>query len=160
MTDESSEPVEYAPVDTLLGLLERGRGAGWLWVKEDREAGAGAEAVLDCLRRETRYDRQCDARNDYHALLVRELALPIDLLRQQLDGADEDDHDRAREILAALALTGSVEAREVLRPVCAERAVVAGRAGHSRRAVARALVGRSRRGRDGPARRGRARLPE
>ncbi|MEV7117357.1 hypothetical protein [Kitasatospora griseola] len=113
MTDDSSEPVEYAPADTLLGLLERGRGAGWSWVKEDREAGAGA--VLDCLRRETRYDRQCDARHDYHALLVGESALPIDLLRQQLDGADEDDHDRAREILAALALTGSAEAREVLR---------------------------------------------
>ncbi|OKJ09078.1 hypothetical protein [Kitasatospora sp. CB01950] len=111
MSDQDGESAEYAPADTLLGLVERGRGAGRLWAREDPEAGAAA--VLECLRRETRYDRQCDARHDYHAQLVRELGLPIDLLRQQAEG--EDEYERAREALAALALSGSVEAREVLR---------------------------------------------
>ncbi|MFF0292503.1 hypothetical protein ACFYST_02015 [Kitasatospora sp. NPDC004614] len=112
MTDESDEPAKYAPADTLLGLLERGRGAGWLRAKDDREAGAAA--LLDCLRRDTRYDSS-DDRHDYHAQLVGELALPIDLLRQQVEGADQGACERAYEILAALALTGSVAAREVLR---------------------------------------------
>ncbi|WP_244305471.1 hypothetical protein [Kitasatospora cheerisanensis] len=107
------DTVRYAPADTGRGALERGRGAGYVWALREREAGR--EAVLDCLRRDTRYDRQSDARHDYLAQLVGALALPLDPLRQLLDSEDQHAHERGDQILAALALTGSVEAREALR---------------------------------------------
>ncbi|MFD8595221.1 hypothetical protein ACFV1L_09490 [Kitasatospora sp. NPDC059646] len=107
------DATQYAPADTDLGALERGRGAGYLWVR--REPAAAGRAVLACLRRDTRYDRQSDDRNDYLAHLVRESALPLDPLRRLLDGDDPYAHERGCAILAALALTGSVEAREALR---------------------------------------------
>ncbi|QKW22499.1 hypothetical protein HUT16_28515 [Kitasatospora sp. NA04385] len=113
MNDTEGTAWSYSPSGTLLGALERGRGLGWAHALADRDAGA--EAVLDCLRRDTRWDRSVDERADYLAFLVRELGLPIDPLLAQLDGPDEDGSERARETLAPLGLLGSVPAREALR---------------------------------------------
>ncbi|MFE1320378.1 hypothetical protein [Kitasatospora phosalacinea] len=113
MSDTEGTAWSYSPPGTLLGALERGRGLGWALALADREVGA--EAVLDCLRRDTRWDQGVDERADYHAYLVRELGLPIEPLSAQLDGPDEEDSERAQETLARLALLGSGPAREALR---------------------------------------------
>ncbi|GLW58582.1 hypothetical protein [Kitasatospora phosalacinea] len=113
MTDTEDAAWSYSPPDTLLGALERGRGLGWAYALSDRPAGA--EAVLDCLHRDTRWDRSVDQRADYQAYLVRELGLPIEPLLAQLDNPDENGSEWARETLARLALLGSAPAREALR---------------------------------------------
>ncbi|MGW4808046.1 hypothetical protein [Kitasatospora sp. NPDC004272] len=113
MTDTEGTGWSYSPPGTLLGALERGRGLGWAYAMADREAGAAA--VLDCLRRDTRWDWGVDERGDYHAYLIRELGVPIDPLLELLDGPDEEGSERAREALAPLALLGSDPAREALR---------------------------------------------
>ncbi|MGW4696828.1 hypothetical protein ACWEO1_31115 [Kitasatospora cineracea] len=112
MTD-ADESWSYAPPGTLLGAIERGRGLGYAHALAER--GAGAEAVLDCLCRDTRWDWGVDERAGYHACLVRELGLPLAPLLEQLDGPDEDGSERAREVLAELALLGSAPARAALR---------------------------------------------
>ncbi len=112
MTD-TDDSWSYAPPGTLPGALERGRGLGYAHALTER--AAGAEAVLDCLRRDTRWGRGVDERAGYHACLVRELGLPLAPLLELLDGSDEDGSERAREVLAELALLGSAPARAALR---------------------------------------------
>nr|WP_106438070.1 hypothetical protein [Kitasatospora sp. SID7827] len=97
----------------MLGAVERGRGLGRSLALADR--AAGAEAVLDCLRRETRWDRQSDQRHGYHARLLRESAAPVEPVLELLEGADEDTADRVLQTLAELALIGGESARDALR---------------------------------------------
>ncbi|MFC8718663.1 hypothetical protein [Kitasatospora sp. NPDC057198] len=101
MTDTEDDYAAYAPSGSLLGAVQRGRGLGFLLAREDRGAGAGA--VLDCLRRETRWDRQADQRHGYHAWLLRELAVPVEPLVELLEGPDEDAAERAVQVLAEVA---------------------------------------------------------
>ncbi|MFC8718662.1 hypothetical protein, partial [Kitasatospora sp. NPDC057198] len=96
-----------------LGALERGRGRGYLEVLED--PGAGVGNLLDCLRRDTRWDWEIDDRAAYHAQLMREAGVPIDPLLELLNGPDVYDCDRAGEVLTEHALLGSAPAREALR---------------------------------------------
>ncbi|BAJ31778.1 MULTISPECIES: hypothetical protein [Kitasatospora] len=113
MTDTDPAPWRYARPGSPLGALERGRGLGWALALAD--PAAGAEALLDCLRRDTRWDWGVDQRAGYHAFLVTELALPADPLTDLLDGPDAYGSARARETLAELALLGSAPARAALR---------------------------------------------
>ncbi|KJK43971.1 hypothetical protein [Streptomyces sp. NRRL F-4428] len=106
------ETPAYAPPDSLQGLLQRGRGLGHLRALDD--PAAAAPFVYDCIRREWRWDRQCDARARYHARLVRDLGLPIGPLLDQLVG-DEEAVWRASAVLELLALPGDGEAAEGLR---------------------------------------------
>lgn len=106
----------YAPPDSLQGLLQRGRGLGHDRALQD--PAAAAPYVYDCIRREQRWDSQCDQRALYHARLVRDLGLPLGPILGQLavDGADgEEAVWRATSVLELLALAGSAEAREGLR---------------------------------------------
>ncbi|MFJ5229375.1 hypothetical protein ACIQBJ_05680 [Kitasatospora sp. NPDC088391] len=109
MTDDDG--YRYAPPDSPAGLIERGRGLGALRARQEPDAARAA--VLDCLRTDTRWDRQVDQRHDYLAHLVRESALPIDLPVSLLDGTDQDNW-RSHGLLAVLARTGSAEARAAL----------------------------------------------
>ncbi|MFJ2861736.1 hypothetical protein [Kitasatospora sp. NPDC087314] len=103
---------EYAPANTLPGLLQRGRGLGALMAAEDPTACA--ELVYGCIRWDWRWDRQVDGRALYLARLLRGLELPLGPVTELLAG-DEDTCLRATGVLERLALGGSAEAREALR---------------------------------------------
>ncbi|MFE2917102.1 hypothetical protein [Kitasatospora indigofera] len=101
----------YAPVTTLEGLLQRGRGLGAMLAPDDPEA---ARLVLDCIRRDCRWDTLVDQRHRYLARLVRDLGLPLAPVTALLAGG-RTEHESAAEVLRLLALAGSGEAREALR---------------------------------------------
>ncbi|MFD3469393.1 hypothetical protein ACFWWM_24060 [Streptomyces sp. NPDC058682] len=104
----------YAPSDSLQGLLQRGRGLGHVRALQD--PAAAAPFVYDCIRREQRWDSQCDRRSLYHARLVRDLDLPLGpILGQLAEAEDEEAVWRATSVLELLALAGSAEAAEGLR---------------------------------------------
>ncbi|MFD5467451.1 hypothetical protein ACFWIQ_32195 [Kitasatospora sp. NPDC127059] len=103
---------EYAPAGTLPGMLQRGRGLGALMAAED--PASAAELVYGCIRWEWRWDSNTDERHLYLARLVRDLELPLGPVVEVLAGGEEAC-ERAAGVLALLALSGSVEAREALR---------------------------------------------
>ncbi|TQF07759.1 hypothetical protein E6W39_34690 [Kitasatospora acidiphila] len=111
MNGESDEQWAYASVGTLEGLVQRGRGLGALSAPGDPAAG---QLVYDCVRRDCRWDSQVDERHLYLARLIRDLELPLEPVFALLAG-DEDECERATRVLELLALSGSVEARQVLR---------------------------------------------
>ncbi|WP_459647900.1 hypothetical protein [Kitasatospora sp. Ki12] len=102
---------EYAPPNTLLGLLQRGRGQGALMAAEDR--ASVADLVHGCIRWEWRWDRQVDDRHLYLARLIRDLELPLGPVVEMLAG-DEETRWRATRVLELLVLAGSEEARAAL----------------------------------------------
>ncbi|MET8626715.1 hypothetical protein ABZW30_23650 [Kitasatospora sp. NPDC004669] len=102
----------YAPANTLLGLLQRGRGQGALIAAEG--PASAADLVYGCIRWEWRWDSQVDDRHLYLARLIRDLELPLGPVIDML-ALDEDTRDRATGVLELLALGGSDEAREALR---------------------------------------------
>ncbi|MFJ9456158.1 hypothetical protein ACIRST_13850 [Kitasatospora sp. NPDC101447] len=103
---------EYAPPNTLPGLLQRGRGLGATMAAED--PAAAADLVYGCIRWEWRWDAALDDRHLYLARLVRDLELPLAPVVGMLAG-DEGTRDRAAGVLALLARGGSAEARDALR---------------------------------------------
>ncbi|MFJ1751813.1 hypothetical protein [Kitasatospora sp. NPDC088134] len=109
--EDDAAGYRYAPADSLPGLIERGRGLGALRAREER--AEARDAVLNCLRTDTRWHRRPGSRHHYLADLVRELALPIDLPIALLD-AGQQDNWRSHGLLAVLARTGSAEARAAL----------------------------------------------
>ncbi|MFE6052259.1 hypothetical protein ACFQ6N_16015 [Kitasatospora sp. NPDC056446] len=115
MTAEESDDdsVAYARADTLLGLLQRGRGLGALRAAED--PAAAAEAVYACVRTDWRWDWLVDEHRVYLARLLRDLELPLAPVADTLATAGEHDAVEAARILERLALSGSAEAREILR---------------------------------------------
>ena len=95
-----------APADSLLGQLQRGRGAGFLRALRE-DASVVRPLLLDCLLHDPRWDRQVETRADYYAALIAHSALPLDPLDAHLRAAETDAHtlfDRVRNA-NSLALT-------------------------------------------------------
>ncbi|MEU3922288.1 hypothetical protein [Streptomyces sp. NPDC029004] len=111
MSNESAGDQAYAPVDSLKGLLQRGRGLGALDAMDD--PATARELVYDEVRQDWRWD-SVDDRCLYLARLIQELGLALDPVIAVLAG-DEDDCERATGILELLAVSGSAEARDALR---------------------------------------------
>ncbi|MGP8304426.1 hypothetical protein ACTPOK_42355 [Streptomyces inhibens] len=111
MSEESAGDRAYAPVDSLKGLLQRGRGLGALWAPDD--PATAAELVYEAVRQDWRWD-SVDDRHLYLARLIQGLGLAPDPVVSLLAG-DEDECERATSILELLAVSGSAEAREALR---------------------------------------------
>ncbi|MEV5575140.1 hypothetical protein AB0L06_34315 [Spirillospora sp. NPDC052269] len=107
---------------TLHGQLQRGLGRAARRAAERRGAG---EYVYDCLRRDPRWDRQCESRGLYYARLMVDLELPVGPVADHLfDPADHLDEDGrwqglrvglALETLADLVRLSRREAAEPLR---------------------------------------------
>ncbi|MGW2787309.1 hypothetical protein ACWC3X_39895 [Streptomyces populi] len=114
MSDEHE--MSYARIDSLEGLLQRGRGLGA--VRALREPQEAAAFVYDGIRRDWRWDGT-DDRCLYLARLVRDLDLPLAPVLRRLAG-DEDACLRACDVLELLALSGSEAAREGLRAYIGE----------------------------------------
>jgi hypothetical protein len=101
-------PDGLAPPDTDLGLLQRGRGAGWL---RAARSPAGADLLLACVARDPRWDRQVEPRGDYYAQLALHLSVPPSALPAV---ADPDDDWLRREVLQGMAARGSAAAGRLL----------------------------------------------
>lgn len=107
---------EWAPPDSLLGKLQRGRGAGY------REAlvTPGADAlVLQCITHEPRWDRQMEERAEYYARLVVELGIPVGAIPLDLDDPDVL-LGPAFGVLVELSRGGSTEAAAALHGYVAQ----------------------------------------
>ncbi|MBU6172290.1 MAG: hypothetical protein KGQ60_00705 [Planctomycetes bacterium] len=105
--------------DSLLGQLQRGRGAGYLKalaVPRD----VAQNALLDAICYDWRFDRQLEKRAHYYAWLARDLRLPLELLDRHLRERDDRSiADRrsqmALAVLSIFAYWGSTFARQSLQ---------------------------------------------
>ncbi|WP_240489784.1 hypothetical protein [Actinomadura atramentaria] len=113
-----SDDVIKEAASTLHGQLQRGLGRAARRAAERRGA---AELVYDCVRRDPRWDRQCERRSLYYARLMVDLEMPVGPLAEHLfDAADVSDEDGSRarlalEVLADLVRLSRREAAWVLR---------------------------------------------
>jgi hypothetical protein len=81
------EPKCLADPDTLLGMLERGRGAGYLLAVETTPVTVWP-LLIECITNDPRLDRQVEYRADYYASLILETKMDIALLRDHLKQKD------------------------------------------------------------------------
>ncbi|WP_410572339.1 hypothetical protein [Amycolatopsis sp. cmx-4-61] len=118
MTEDADDHWHYASATTLRGALQRGQGAAGARVAA---RGAAPELVLDCVRRDYRWDRQVDERTTYLVRLVLDVGLPVDPIVDQLwrtgrtSGYDGNRFGQSVDLLAALARTGVPAAKDALR---------------------------------------------
>jgi hypothetical protein len=111
---------EIAPVETLMGKLQRGRGSGYLDALAD-DASAARAAVIECVIKDPRWDSQVEARSTYYANLMIALDSGPDSLEAHLFGdddyVDEDEHRTGLtlHVLGDLARRGRQEAIPILR---------------------------------------------
>lgn len=96
------------PADTPLGMLQRGRGAGW---REAAASGNGHELLLACLAHEPRWDRQVESRADYYASLALQLSVPASAIATRV--CNDDDLWIVEEVIEEMARRGSAEATAV-----------------------------------------------
>lgn len=101
-----------APADSPLGLLQRGRGDGWL---KAARSGDGRDHLIQCLQVEPRWDRQAESRQGYYVSLAIRLNLPARTLWPLL--VSEDPAWIVFDVLDGLALRGVPEAREMAAQV-------------------------------------------
>jgi hypothetical protein len=121
MTDDTNAGDDrwcYALAKTLHGALQRGCGTAGAWVATHQVA---PELVLDCVRRDYRWDRQVDERTVYLARLVLDLELSIDPILEQVwragrnTGYDGNRFGQGVDVLAALARSHVAAAADALR---------------------------------------------
>ncbi|MFJ9518056.1 hypothetical protein ACIRPK_07285 [Kitasatospora sp. NPDC101801] len=109
MSDDDTMP--YSRLNTLAGLLQRGRGFGARAALQNPQAAA--PLVYDAIRRDWRWD-STDDRALYLARLLRDLKLSPAPVVDLLTGSQEQC-GRAVHVLVLLAVGGCDEAREALR---------------------------------------------
>ena len=119
------ERVEIADPSTPLGMLQRGRGAAYLWAREAPPEEA-ARLLLRCLEEDPRWDRTVEDRTPLYVDVAHRVRLHPAPLLAILD-QDPALHPRASHwmtatVLAALARHGDEEAREGLLEVVASGA--------------------------------------
>lgn len=120
--DELENPLPIAPASTRLGLLQRGRGAGFAMARRD---GAHAhEDLLHCLLHDPRLDPEIEARSRYYAELVVALALPLAPLLAGLRAFDEPQ--LGHDVLAALWRLDHARARAVVADERTDERLLAG----------------------------------
>jgi hypothetical protein len=93
----------------VLGLLQRGRGAGWVQVAR---GAAAPDVLLEAIRTDMRWDSLVESREDYFATLALYVKLPAAAVAEAAGHSDDEDY--AREILAAMAKRGSADAEAEL----------------------------------------------
>lgn len=102
--------VPLAAVTTRLGLLQRGRGAGWL--AAGAAGSAAADELLHCVRNDPRYDLFIEERERYYGELLVGLAVPLGPLLREL--ADQPELQLAHGVLAAAWCLGHQDVRAFL----------------------------------------------
>lgn len=81
------EPKYLADSDTLLGMLERGRGAGYLLAIETIPSTVWP-LLIECITNDPRLDRQVEDRADYYSSLILETEMDITPLADYLKKND------------------------------------------------------------------------
>ena len=81
---DDADENRWADPDTLLGLLQRGRGAGYRRSLVQRDEAR--PLVVHCITRDPRWDRQLEERACFYAALVAELNIDLSLLRAAYAG--------------------------------------------------------------------------
>jgi hypothetical protein len=102
---------QLAPSSSAFGQLQRGRGAGWLYVAS---AAKGKDMLLSCLEHEPRWDAQVERRGWYYATLAKTLGVTADrLATAKLDNT----YGLGQSVLFELAKLGDATATDALRAV-------------------------------------------
>ena len=109
---------QLASAQTPLGLLQRGRGAGFLWSLEHAEQSR--PLLVACITRDPRRDRQIESRGPYYAEIALVVGLDLAPLEQHLREHDDSDRDAfgsrlTVETLHAMACAGSEKALRIQR---------------------------------------------
>lgn len=107
--------VRLSSPNTVLGMLQRGRGEGFLAVR-DLEIDEATELVWRCVVHDPRWDLQVESRAEYYSLLIEELEVDIGRFRAQSCPKPFDDVDQRLvvDVLGELAKRGHDLAAEVL----------------------------------------------
>ena len=112
-------PISHAPPESVLGQLQRGRGAGY------RSALAMPKAqvwpmLVECITNDPRLDSQVEDRADYYANLVIETRMDLAPIKSHLQDNDDDDENwgwntrLTVEVLDELTKRGSTETMDLL----------------------------------------------
>ncbi|WP_326600201.1 HEAT repeat domain-containing protein [Streptomyces sp. NBC_01803] len=123
----SPTETDIAPSGSLLGLLQRGRGDGWLHALAAPRAAAVA-ALDHCVLHDPRRDWQLEHRSLYYARLYAELGAGLDAIEGHLfhpDDAIRPEEERtglALSVLGHLTSYGHPAAPRLLRRYAAEGA--------------------------------------
>ena len=97
-------PDYIAASDTLLGLLQRGRGEGYRRVLEIPKMESHA-LLMQCITRDPRLDSQCESRDEYYASLAIEIELPLEQLADYLRQNDDPNESSSKTRLTVTTLT-------------------------------------------------------
>src|SRR5688500_14399376 len=81
---------------SLAGMLQRGRGLGW--IRAEQHADTGRAVLVGVLSEDPRWDRQVEARSEYYATLTVALRLTARDLVGAVEPADEDAADLLQDI--------------------------------------------------------------
>lgn len=121
MTERDDEGrVVLAAPDSLLGMLQRGRGKGYL-IALERPPQEVWPLLLECVTNDPRVDKQCEPRAEYYAFLILKTGMDLEPIRSHLkrmeDQCCEDPWETvlALEALGHLAQQGNGQALEILR---------------------------------------------
>lgn len=111
--------MEIAAPDTLLGQLQRGRGAGFLWAMREQPE-AVHPLLLECVQHDARWDKQIEHRAAYYAKLIIHSGMSLDPLDGYLRTCDDTDrfgHNTPQtvDVLGKLAHQNYLNAVDILR---------------------------------------------
>ncbi len=87
--DSHIDELRLDPADTLLGQLQRGRGAGFLRAMREEPAFVHSQ-LIECVTRDPRCETQIETRSDYYARLILLTGMNLDPLRRYLETTEED----------------------------------------------------------------------
>ncbi|MEN6337812.1 MAG: hypothetical protein ABFE01_26450, partial [Phycisphaerales bacterium] len=103
-----------ADSESLLGMLQRGRGKGFLMALE-QPAQEVWPLLLECITNDPRLDTQCEDRAEYYASLVLRTGMDLEPLHSYLKRNDGSTIGLILSTLESLAEWGSHRAMEILR---------------------------------------------
>lgn len=93
-TDYDSLMVDLADAESLLGMLQRGRGKGYLLALQTPPEKVWP-LLFECITNDPRVDSQCEYRGEYYAGLIRATYMDLEPLRSHLKAAEDGDGDTA-----------------------------------------------------------------
>ncbi|MFK7999697.1 MAG: HEAT repeat domain-containing protein [Polyangiales bacterium] len=105
---------ELSSPNTVLGQLQRGQGRGYLAARESNDV----DALLHCIHRDPRWDRQLERRDIYYARLAMELEVDIRAIAARFDvsfGDHDDELNLTAGVLVELGKRGVTGAFDALR---------------------------------------------
>ena len=99
---ENKAKTTLAPSDSLLGMLQRGRGLGALMTRNMAPESVWP-LLIECITRDPRLDRQCENRAGYYAKIILQTGMKCGSIRQHLQNYDHSDASTYWEISLALS---------------------------------------------------------